>query len=126
MKRLLCLCLCLCIVATLALGGCARVENDTVRIKQGTTDDEKKANSGGAKLWRKACDHAIGLMRTSDAMKDVPQDQLDKVLEGAADECFEEFKSVASDDPETADKSAVCILGLDRFDPKAFEACEPS
>ncbi len=76
----------------------------------------------GEKLWGKACDDAIELMKKSDAMKDVPKDQLDKALEGAKKECLEEFKKVGG---KEADEAANCVLKLDKFDPKKFSECEP-
>ena len=79
-------------------------------------------SDSGEKLWDKACDHSIELMKKSDAMKDVPKDQLDKALEGAKKECLEEYKKVGG---EAADKSAQCVLKLEKFDPIAFNKCEP-
>jgi len=76
----------------------------------------------GEKLWGKACDHSIELMKKSDAMKDVPKEQLDKALEGAKKECLEEFKKVGG---KEADEAAKCVLKLDKFDPKKFKDCEP-
>ncbi|MBM4371993.1 MAG: hypothetical protein FJ098_10080 [Deltaproteobacteria bacterium] len=76
----------------------------------------------GEKLWGKACDHAIELMKKSDEMKEVPKDQLDKTLEGFKKECTEEFKKVGGKD---ADEAAKCVLKLDKFDPKKFSECEP-
>jgi len=76
----------------------------------------------GEKLWGKACDHSIELMKKSDAMKDVPKDQLDKALEGAKKECVEEFKKIGG---KEADEAAKCTLKLDKFDPKKLKECEP-
>ena len=95
-------------------GGDAGVK---VKVKEG---GKKKA--GGEELWTEACAHSIELMKKSEAMKDVPRDQLEKVMEGAAEECLEEFKKVGGDG---ADDAANCVLKLERFDPAKFAACEP-
>ncbi|MFH1530245.1 MAG: caspase family protein [Pseudomonadota bacterium] len=76
----------------------------------------------GETLWKLACTHSIELMKKHPGMADVPRDQLDKALEGAAAECLDEFKKVSG---ENADKAARCVLKLDRFDPKEFSECEP-
>ncbi len=76
----------------------------------------------GEKLWTKACDHSIELMKTTDGMKDMPKDQLDKVLEGAQKECLEGFKKVGGTE---ADDAAKCMLKIDKFDAKKFADCAP-
>jgi hypothetical protein len=76
----------------------------------------------GEKLWTKSCEHSIDLMKKSDAMKDVPKDQLDKVLEGAQKECVERFKKM---DAKDADVAAKCMMKIDKFDPEKFAKCEP-
>ena len=76
----------------------------------------------GEKLWTKACDHSIELMKKSDAMKDVPKAELDKVLEGAQKECVADYKKVGG---KEADEAAKCILKIEKFDEKKFADCAP-
>ncbi len=104
-------------VAVLA-AGCKDDDSGGVTVKEGGV----KKKSGGEDLWTKACDHSIELMKKSDAMKDVPKEQLDKVLEGALKMCVDEFKDVGGDE---ADDAARCVLELTKFDPKKFSECEP-
>ncbi|MFH1531855.1 MAG: hypothetical protein ABIK09_14110 [Pseudomonadota bacterium] len=113
MKRLLAL---LLTVMFLAVG--CKGDDGEVKVKEGT---KKKAPSG-EDHWGKACDHSIELMKKSDAMRDVPKEQLDKALVGAAKECRAEFRKVGGVE---ADEAATCVLKLDRFDPKKFSECEP-
>ena len=99
-----------------------RKDNDhggVVAVKETT----KGKRLGGEPLWEKACGHAIDLMKRSDAMKDAPKDQLDKILAGAQMDCLEEFKKI---DGKSANETARCMLKIDRFDPKRFAECEPT
>ena len=115
MKRALVL-----VLAVLFLAVGCKGDDGEVKVKEGA-GTTKKAPSG-EDYWGKACDHSIELMMKSDEIKDVPRDQLEKALEGAAKECRAEFKKVGGAE---ADEAAACVLKLDRFDPKKFSECEP-
>jgi hypothetical protein len=81
------------------------------------------AVEGGEALWVRSCEHAVRIIMASDEFKDVPPDTLEQIKKEMPGDCLKGLRKASS--PEESDRSAKCMLAIEKFTPEAFMACEP-
>ena len=98
---------------------CALAAKDMMALDACDPEKLAKADATGEVYWKKACDHAMGLMKAQMG-GDLPQEEMDKIMAEAATQCLDALKK---ETPEIADKAATCVLATTSIE--TLDACDP-